>query len=72
MSILFIYVLGIAVYCIIGLIYEYAFDHDYNLGKVTTKEWLQDLSLAPLSWISVVLVIAVAIYRFCGGEPKEA
>lgn len=65
------YLYGVAVYAVGAVIHEFLFDHNYDLRKVTMKEWLQDLSLAPLSWIGVVLVIAVTIYRFCGGEPKE-
>lgn len=69
MDILLIYLLGIVAYLIFIVWFNYQFDHNNDLRNVTTKEWKQDLMLAPFSWLSVLLGIVITIWRFNGGKP---
>lgn len=69
MDALWIYLLGIVAYLIFIVWFNYLFDHNNDLRNVTTKEWKQDLMLAPFSWLSVLLGIVITIWRFNGGKP---
>lgn len=67
--ILFIYLLGVVVFLLFIVWFNYQFDHDGDLSKVSKKEWIEDIILCPTSWVGVVIGIIVTIWRFKGGKP---
>lgn len=54
------YILGVIVAFIAILWFEKEFIVNGDLKRLTGKEWMQDIALSFLSWITVVLVIIVA------------
>lgn len=71
MTLLGFYFIGIAVYLLFIVWFNYQFDHNKSLKNVTMKEWLTDISLCPLSWLVVALGVVITIWRFNGGKPAE-
>lgn len=71
MNILEFYLIGVAVYLLFIIWFNYQFDHNKNLKNVTLSEWLKDISFCPFSWLVVALGVVITVWRFKGGKPVE-
>ena len=62
MTLLNIYLLGCIAAFIATILYECVVDFNWDLSRMSAREWVQDIVGSALSWATVALVVVMMYY----------